>query len=372
MKKSLLVAPMALSVVAMSLAGCAEAPGTSATPTASATASATSEAPMTSFKACMVSDSGGFDDKSFNQTSHDGLVKAKTDLAIETNEVESKDVKDFSTNVQSMIDSDCNVIVTVGFLLSDATVAAAKAHPEIKFAIVDDNPASAAGLTNFKPLVFNTAESSFLAGYVAAGTSKTGKVGTFGGMKIPTVTIFMDGFAQGVDYYNKQKMASVKLLGWDAAKQDGQFVPGASPFENVAGGKTTATNLMSQGADIIFPVAGPAGSGALQATSASKGKAKSIWVDTDGCISASEFCKVILTSVYKGMDTAVFEAIKSAKEGTFSSDPYIGTLENGGTGIAPFHEFDGTVSAEMKADLEKIKADIIAGTIKITSASQPK
>jgi len=81
---------------------------------------------------------------------------------------------------------------------------------------------------------------------------------------------------------------------------------------------------------------------------------------------------VILTSVYKGMDTAVFEAIKSAKEGTFSSDPYVGTLENGGTGIAPFHEFDGTVSAEMKADLEKIKADIIAGTIKITSASQPK
>ena len=372
MKKSLLAASIALSVGAMSLAGCADAPGTSTTPTTAASSATTTSAPMTAFKACMVSDSGGFDDKSFNQTSYAGLEKAKADLGIETGEVESKDVKDFSTNVQSMIDAKCNIIVTTGFLLSDATVAAAKAHPEIKFAIVDDNPASAAGLTNFKPLVFNTAESSFLAGYLAAGTSKTGKVGTFGGMKIPTVTIFMDGFAQGVEYYNKQKSASIKVLGWDAAKQDGQFVPEPKPFENVAGGQTTAKNLMSQGADIIFPVAGPAGIGALQAATASNGKAKAIWVDQDGCVSASTYCKVILTSVLKGMETAVFEAIKAAKDDTFSSDPFVGTLENGGTGIAPFHEFDGTVSAEMKADLDKIKADIISGTIKITSASQPK
>lgn len=380
MKKPLLTVSAVLAAAALSLSACAEAPtstpsagaSTSASSTTSTSAAETSAAAAGDFKACMVSDSGGFDDKSFNQTSYAGLTKAKDELGIQIGQVESADAKDFATNIQTMIDQKCNVIVTVGFLLSDATVAAAKANPEIKFAIVDDNPASAAGLKNFKPLVFNTAESSFMAGYVAASQTKSGKVGTFGGMKIPTVTIFMDGFAQGVEYYNKQKGKDVQVLGWDAAKQDGQFVPEPNPFDNIAGGKTTATNLVSQGADILFPVAGPAGQGALQVAQSSNGQVNTIWVDTDGCVSAANFCKSILTSVAKSMDVAVFDTIKAAQDGSFSSDPYVGTLKNGGTAIAPFHEFDGAVSAETKSELEKIKADIESGAIKITSASQPK
>ena len=175
----------------------------------------------------MVSDSGGFDDKSFNQTSYKGLTDAKTELGIETGEVESTTTADFAKNIQSMVDADCNIIVTVGFLLSDDTLAAAKKNTDVKFAIVDNNdPKNYPAAKNLKPLVFNTAQSSFLAGYLAAGMSQTKKVGTFGGLKIPTVTIFMDGFAQGVEYYNQQKGENVQVLGWDAAKQDGQFVPG--------------------------------------------------------------------------------------------------------------------------------------------------
>ena len=103
---------------------------------------------------------------------------------------------------------NCNIIVTAGFLLSDDTLAAAKKNPDVKFAIVDNNdPKTYPAVTNLKPLLFNTAQSSFLAGYLAAGMTKTKKLGTFGGAKIPTVTIFMDGFSQGVDYYNKQKSA---------------------------------------------------------------------------------------------------------------------------------------------------------------------
>lgn len=379
MKKPLLTASALVAAAALSLSACAEAPN--ATPSAGASSAASSStsasaaatsAASSDFKACMVSDSGGFDDKSFNQTSYAGLTKAKDELGIQIGQVESADAKDFATNIQTMIDQKCNIIVTVGFLLSDATVAAAKANPDIKFAIVDDNPAGAAGLTNFKPLVFNTAESSFMAGYVAAAQTKSGKVGTFGGMKIPTVTIFMDGFAQGVEYYNKQKGKDVQVLGWDAAKQDGQFVPEPNPFDNIAGGKTTATNLVSQGADILFPVAGPAGQGALQVAQSSNGQVNTIWVDTDGCVSAANFCKSIVTSVAKGMDLAVFDSIKAAQDGSFSSDPYVGNLKNGGTSLAPFHEFDAAVSAETKSELEKIKADIESGTIKITSASQPK
>ena len=169
----------------------------------------------------MVSDSGGFDDKSFNQTSYKGLTDAVSKLGIQSGQVESQNTNDFAKNIDSMVKADCNVIVTVGFLLGDATKAAAKANPDIDFAIVDNNPE--ASTDNVKPLEFNTAQSSFMAGYLAAATTKTGKVATFGGAKIPTVTIFMDGFSQGVDYYNTQKGKSVQLLGWDADKQDGDL-----------------------------------------------------------------------------------------------------------------------------------------------------
>lgn len=364
MKKSLVVPAALLGVVALSMSGCATPPGDTAT--------TTSAAPKIDYIACMVSDSGGFDDKSFNQTSHDGLVRAATELGVQTKEVESVDTKDFETNINSMVKAGCQTIVTVGFLLSDATVKAAKANPNINFAIVDDNPTSAKGLTNFKPLVFNTAQSSFMAGYLAASLSQTGKVGTFGGSKIPTVTIFMDGYAQGVKYYNEKKSKSVQVLGWDAAKQDGQFVPGSTPFENVAGGQTTAKSLISQGADVVFPVAGPAGEGALQEAKASNGKVSAIWVDTDGCVSAESYCSVLASSVYKAMDVAVFDAIKDATQGKFTNTAFVGTLENNGTGLAPFHEFDSKVSADTKSELDQIKKDIISGTIKIESASQPQ
>jgi basic membrane protein A len=362
-----------LCATALTLAGCAEAPGTgaetSAQPSASGSASATGEA----FKACMVSDSGGFDDKSFNQTSYKGLTDAKTELGIETGEVESTTTADFAKNIQSMVDADCNIVVTVGFLLSDDTLAAAKKNPDVKFAIVDNNdPENYPAAKNLKPLVFNTAQSSFLGGYLAAGMSQTKKVGTFGGLKIPTVTIFMDGFSQGVEYYNQQKNADVQVLGWDADKQDGQFVPGDAPFENVKGGQTTAQGLISQGADIIFPVAGPAGEGALQAAKASGGKVNAIWVDTDGCVSAEEYCPNIVSSVYKGLDVAVKDAIVAAKDGSFSNDPYVGTLENEGTGLSPFNEFESKVPDELKTELDTLKADIIGGKIKIESASQPQ
>jgi basic membrane protein A and related proteins len=368
-KKSILGLTATIGATVLALVACAPPPG-STTPSGapSSAASGGGEA----FKACMVSDSGGFDDKSFNQTSYAGLTKAKDELGIETGEVESATASDFAKNIQSMVDANCNIVVTVGFLLSDDTLAAAKKNTDIKFAIVDNNdPENYPAAKNLKPLVFNTAQSSFMGGYLAAGMSQSKKVGTFGGLKIPTVTIFMDGFAQGVAYYNQQKSAQVQVLGWDAAKQDGQFVPGDQPFENVKGGQTTAQGLISQGADIVFPVAGPAGIGALQAAKQSGGKVNALWVDTDGCVSAEEYCPQLVSSVTKGLDVAVFDAIKAAKDGDFTNEPFVGTLENGGTGLAPFHDFDSKVPAELKTELDTIKADIISGKITIESKSQP-
>ena len=369
MKKTLTMAAGLICAAALTLTSCAQAPGTGSSAAPSAPGSASASASGAAFKACMVSDSGGFDDKSFNQTSYKGMTDAKTQLGIETGQVESQTAADFAKNIQSMVDANCNIIVTVGFLLSDDTLAAAKKNSDIKFAIVDNNdPKNYPAATNLKPLVFNTAQSSFLAGYLAAGMTKTKKLGTFGGAKIPTVTIFMDGFSQGVDYYNKQKGTDVKVLGWDAAKQDGQFT---NDFEDIKGGQRTAQGLISQGADIVFPVAGPAGLGALQAAKASGGKVNAVWVDTDGCVSAEQYCSNIITSVYKGMDVAVADAIKAAKDGSFSNEPYVGTLENEGTGLAPFHDFDSKIPADLKSEVDALKADIISGKITIESKSQP-
>lgn len=379
MKKPLLSTMSLAAASALALAGCAQPPSTTTqspaaseatSSSASASATESSAAPTTDFTACMVSDAGGFDDKSFNETAYAGMMRAKDELGVQTKQIESNAEAEYAGNVQSMIDANCDIIVTVGFALANATEAAAKQNPEVDFAIVDYS--SFEGVDNAKGLIFNTAQPAFMAGYLAAGMSQTGTVGTFGGAKYPTVTIFMDGFAQGISYYNEQKGGDVKLIGWDEAKQDGQFVGGNNPFGDIPGGKNTASTLIAQGADIILPVAGPAGLGALQAAQESGGKVNAIWVDTDGYVSAPEYGSTIITSVEKGMDVAVFEAIKASLEGSFSSDPYVGTLDNDGVSLAPFHDFEDKVSDELKAELEQIKADIISGTITITSPSQPK
>jgi basic membrane protein A len=319
------------------------------------------------FKACMVSDSGGFDDKSFNQTSYKGLQDAVKEKGITEVKAESKSDNDYPTNMTAMVNAKCNIIVSVGFKLEDATDTAAKANPDIKFAIVDSAPEKP--IDNVKPLSFNTAQTSFQAGYLAAAMSKSGKVGTFGGLKIPTVTIFMDGFAEGVKYFNEQKGKNVQVLGWDDQKQAGLFT---GDFEDKAKGQNNAQNLITQGADVIFPVAGPSGLGGLQAAKASNGKVNAIWVDTDGCVSAAEYCSVLLTSVQKGMDVAVKDAIVSVLDDKFDNTQFIGTLENGGTSLAPFHEFEDKIPADVKSELEQIKADIISGKITVQSKVQPK
>lgn len=323
------------------------------------------------FKACMVSDSGGFDDKSFNQTSYKGLQDAVDKLGIAKAQAESKSDNDYSTNVNAMVAQDCDIIVTVGYKLADVTYAAAKDNPDINFAIVDNqyDPKKNPPLPNLKTLIFNTAQSSFLAGYLAAGMTESGKVGTFGGLNIPTVSIFMDGFAEGVQYYNKNKGSDVTVLGWNEQRQKGTFT---GDFESKSKGQNTADNLISQGVDIIFPVAGPSGLGALQAAKATGGKVHAIWVDTDGCVSAAGYCDLLLTSVAKGMDLAVEKAITGASKGKFDNTPYVGTLENGGTDIAPYHTWKSKIPSGLKDEIDQLRKDLISGKIEVKSKAQPK
>ena len=325
---------------------------TSPTATGSPSPTTTATAPA-GFKACMVSDSGGFDDKSFNQTSLKGMTDAESELGVETATVESTGDSEYADNIASLVNEGCDQITTVGFLLGDATLAAAKKNPKVDFAIVDfayESPPK-----NLKGLTFNTGEPSFLAGYLAAAKSESGTVGTFGGVNIPTVTVFMTGFLKGVEHYNQETGSDVKVLGWDG--KNGSFT---EDFEDKAKGQQVAEQMIQQGADVVFPVAGPAGLGGLQA--AQDNDVKAIWVDTDGCVSAAEYCDVLLTSVMKGMDVAVKQAIVDSASGTFSNEVYTGTLENGGVALAPYPETAG-VDEELASKIDELRQQIIDGEI---------
>lgn len=317
------------------------------------------------FKACMVTDSGGVDDRSFNQTSWDGIQQAEEEFGIESSVLESNSNADFQPNLNQFMQQDCGLIVTVGFLLADATEAAATESTDQNFAIVDH--VYEEQVDNIKPLVFNTAEAAFLAGYLSAGMSESGKVATYGGIKIPTVTIFMDGFAQGVDHYNEQNDGNVEVLGWNPDSQNGSFT---GDFTDQNKGKTLTENFIRQGADIVMPVAGPVGLGTAAAAQ-EDGDVNVVWVDTDGCVSAEQYCDVFLTSVMKGMDVAVKDVVETTMDDEFDSEPYIGTLENEGVQLAPFHEFEDEVPDELKSELEEVESQIVSGDIEITSPAQP-
>jgi basic membrane protein A len=302
--------------------------------------------------ACEVTDIGGVDDKGFNQIAYAGLQQAEAELGVAIDLLESASDADYAPNLQSFVDKGCNVIVTVGFLLADATKAAAEANPGVQFAIVDSNTSA----PNVQGLTFATDQPSFLAGYMAAATTQTGIVGTFGGINIPPVAIFMQGFAKGVEYYNAQKGASVKVLGWDMAKQDGTF---AGNFNNLDDGKNIAKSQADEGADIIFPVAGPVGLGASAYAMESGGKVKIIGVDVDMTQSNPEQAEVYVASVLKKIDAAVLQAVKDALAGQGGGTDYLGTLANGGVGVA----ITSTVTPELQAELDAITTGIIDGSI---------
>jgi basic membrane protein A len=372
LRTNLKMAGAVLTVAALALAGCSSSDSTDTAATASETASASESAsesavdalPGAGMKACEVTDVGGVDDKGFNQKAYKGVTDAADQLGVEAIVLESQAETDYAPNLQSFVDQGCSVIVTVGFLLGDATKEAANANPDIPFTIVDY--AYAEGditANNVLGQVFNTDEAAFLAGYLAAGTTKTGKVGTFGGVNIPPVTIFMDGFYYGVQKYNADNGTKVEVLGWDPKAQSGLFTEN---FESLDDGRTFAQNLVDEGADIVMPVAGPVGLGsAALATELGTDKLLIIGVDSDQFESDTANSGVYLTSVLKQMDVTTFNAIKAVVDGTFAGGVTVGTLENGGVSLAPFHDQDGAVSAELKAQLDTIKAGIIDGSISV-------
>jgi basic membrane protein A len=375
MRKTKRVSALALTATLFFVAACGDDDEDATTTEAPAASDATgssdappaSDAPSADVSACEVTDVGGADDKGFNQSAYAGLERAEAELGAEIDLLESDSDADYAPNIQSFIEAECDVIVTVGFLLGGATATAAKANPEQQFAIIDsdanddngtpDDFADDINLENVRALNFSTDEPSFIAGYLAAGVSESGTVATFGGVNIPPVTIFMTGFLNGVNYYNEQKGTSVKVLGWDGT--EGSF---AGNFESLDDGKKLAQGFADEGADIIFPVAGPVGLGA-SAYAKEVGGIRIIGVDVDMYVSNDKEKDVYLTSVLKNIDAAVFDTVSNVAAGGDAGDDYLGTFANGGVGIADYHDQAGDVSDELKGEIEKLIADFTAGTM---------
>ena len=311
----------------------------------------------TGLNICNVNDMGGVDDRSFNATAWKGTQDSIAKYGGKGSYLESKQESDYAKNINAYLPQKCDVIICVGFLMNKAGEEAAKANPNQKFAYIDYawDPA----IPNMRASVYAINQATFLAGYLAASFTKTGKVGTYGGMQFPSVTDFMDGFALGVQKYNEVKGTNVEVLGWDMAANTGLF---SGDFMDTDKGKNVTLTLLDQGADIIMPVAGPVGAGTLAALK-ERGTGLMVGVDTDWSAFYTDYKDFILASATKRMDMFIVQTVGMIKDGTFKGETWTANLENDGVGLVIGAAFKDKVSAEMVKELDALKADIIAKKI---------
>lgn len=340
MSKKLYIILAVLVIASFALAACQPA--------------ATPEPETPKFKACQVTDVGGIDDKSFNQTAYKGVTDAIAKYGnVEGKYLESQQQSDYEVNINAFLQDECDLIITVGFLLADATAAAAEANPDQKFATIDVDYLA---FDNLRGSGFAIDQSTFLNGYLAAGMTKTGKVGTYVGIAFPATTRFMDGFGLGVAYYNEVHGTNVELLGWNVEEGTGLEV---GNFESTDDGRKMGETLMDEGADIIMPVAGPVGLGTL-AVMEERGSGMLVGVDNDWALANPDKSAYILSSAMKNMDLFVSETIGMVIEDSFVAGNWIGTLDNGGVGLT----YGGVeVPAELKAEVDALIPRIISGEI---------
>ncbi len=289
-------------------------------------------------KVGMVTDIGGINDKSFNQTSWEGLERAKEELGVEITFVESKSDADYATNIESLVDDGCDLIICVGYMLADATKAAATAYPDQKFAIIDDS--TCADLPNVACLMFEQAQASYLVGLVAGMMTKTNNVGFVVGMSTGPMNEFGYGYTAGV-------------LAANPAATVQQY--NANSFADAGLGKTAAKDMITKGADVVFAAAGATGNGCIEAC-----KEENIWsigVDTDQSPLAPQN---VVTSAMKRVDNASYEIVKAVLENKYEAGVKVYGMDNGGVDIAPTTDL---LPADVLAAVEQAKQDILDGKI---------
>jgi basic membrane protein A len=365
MRKYLLASTSLLTIIAL-LVACAP----KETPTKEAVVETPAEAP---FRVGFVTDTGGIDDKSFNTNQWEGVQRAVEELGVEAKFIQSDEATQYESNLAEFAGQGYDLVIASGFFLGGDLAKLAAQYPDVKFTIVDYSypdpfgvPEGTVGhaecIPNVMGQIFRTDQAAFLAGYLAAGMTKTGKIGYFGGMKIPTVTYFGVGFQAGMEHYNEVHGTDVVLIGWDNETGEGLHT---GDFADLTKGKEATESLFDEGADIFIPVGGLIGTPGFDVARERGGWG--IWVDVDGYKLLPEARDVMLTSVMKKMDVSVYSVIKETMEGNFKGcTDYVGGLANDGVGIAPYHDLEDAIPDDLKAEVEDLRQKIISGEIKDT------
>jgi basic membrane protein A len=311
-------------------------------------------------KVCVVLDTGGENDKSFNEFTLKGARDAAEEEGLEFAHIVSEAATDYEKNIDNFVTEGCGLIITVGFLMGDSTAAAAQANPDIKFAIVDysyfpgagcaedvaDCYTEEGGLSNVTSLMFAEDEVGYLAGVLAGCMSDSGVIGSVSGMEIPPVVRFVQGFQTGAATQNPD----IETLN--------VYIP---DFNDPSTGKQAGETMIADGADIIFGVGGNTGNGGLLA--AHEAGLMAIGVDVDQYNTYPEVAGSLLTSAAKNMDVSAGDAVRAYAAGELEGGIQLATVANGGVGLAPYHDQDSNIPEECKAAVEEAEAGLAEGTI---------
>jgi basic membrane protein A len=311
-------------------------------------------------KVCVVLDTGGENDKSFNEFTLKGARDAAEEEGLEFAHIVSEAATDYEKNIDNFITEGCGLIITVGFLMGDSTAAAAQANPDVKFAIVDysyfpgagcaedvaDCYTEEGGLANVTSLMFAEDEVGYLAGVLAGCMSDSGVIGSVSGMEIPPVVRFVVGYQTGAASQNPD----IETLN--------VYIP---DFNDPSTGKQAGESMVASGADIIFGVGGNTGNGGLLA--AHEAGLLAIGVDVDQYETYPEVAGSLVTSAAKNMDVAAGDAVRAYVAGNLEGGIQLATVENGGVGLAPYHDQDSNIPDECKTAVEEAEAGLAAGTI---------
>ena len=309
----------------------------------------------TSIKVALVTDTGGVNDNAFNQLAWEGIQKASTDMGFQAKFIESRQPNDYETNIDQFATEGYNVIITVGSLMGDATASKAKQYPDIKFAIVD-NAYAISGLTNVTSLMFAEDQVGFLAGVLAGGMSKSGFICSISSVKNPQSDGYVRSFFGGAVW---QAGDSIKdLNNYINIQTTDSNVPVRT---DTTQGKETAQSLIGKGCDVIFAVGGDAVNGALLA--AKENNLLAVGADVDQYNTDPEVQSALITSAMKNVDVVVYNYLKSVANGSVQAGISTGTLQNGGVGLAPFHDWDSKIPADLKTRIQQASDGIKDGSI---------
>jgi basic membrane protein A len=340
-------------------------------PTTAPVTTVADQSAKASIKVGLVTNTAGVSDQAFNQLAWQGIQKASTEMGFSVKFLESKQVNDYEKNITALANDGYNVIITVGSAMGDATAVKAKQYPTIQFAIIDHayeptNGSQACaetvqdcyadgGLSNVTSLMFAEEQAGFLAGVLAGGMSNLGFICSISSLRTPRSDRSVISFRAGAVW-----QAGENIKGMNNYINIQTTDPNVPNVADSTEGKTTAQNLINNGCDVVF---GIAANGALVA--AKENNLMAVGNDVDQYNTVPEAKEALLTSTEKKVDVAVYNYLKTVADGSVRAGISTGTLQNGGVGLAPFHDWDGRIPADLKAQIQKASDDIKDGLITV-------